>query len=223
MSDVKIVTRWALNIWALSAILVIGSAALLFYFREKSALRSALLGGSGLDHRDSGGDRGLFAVQLRYILHQFHQVFFESSTWTFLWSDSLIRLFPLTFWEDSFIFVGGGAIVEALVVAAWAWWGSKVGAGAHAAAPATPSLSLGSPRPRREADRFLIGQITMRDRPQVSVQLVEQRGYRWGCSAPESWSEMLSRYFTSARKLLPCAAISTRWPEATTGAMVLCQ
>jgi uncharacterized membrane protein len=42
----------------------------------------------------------------------FHQVFFESGTWTFFYSDTLIRLFPERFWRDTFIAVGvlaGGA------------------------------------------------------------------------------------------------------------------
>jgi integral membrane protein (TIGR01906 family) len=42
----------------------------------------------------------------------FHQIFFESGTWMFLWSDTLIRLFPERFWRDTFIVIGllaGGA------------------------------------------------------------------------------------------------------------------
>jgi len=36
----------------------------------------------------------------------FHQLFFESGTWRFYTSDTLIRLFPIRFWRDAFIFVG---------------------------------------------------------------------------------------------------------------------
>ena len=36
----------------------------------------------------------------------FHQIFFESGTWQFYTSDTLIRLFPMRFWRDAFIFVG---------------------------------------------------------------------------------------------------------------------
>jgi integral membrane protein (TIGR01906 family) len=125
MSDVKTVTRWTLNIWVFSALLVIGSAGLLYYFREKSILRSALLGGSGLTIVILLGIVTYLLLNFNTFFTQFHQVFFESSTWTFLWSDSLIRLFPLRFWQDTFIFVGGGAIVESLIIAAWAWWGLK--------------------------------------------------------------------------------------------------
>jgi integral membrane protein (TIGR01906 family) len=36
----------------------------------------------------------------------FHGFFFAGGSWQFLYSDSLIRLFPLRFWEDVFLFVG---------------------------------------------------------------------------------------------------------------------
>lgn len=36
----------------------------------------------------------------------FHQIFFESGSWQFHPSDTLIRLFPMRFWRDAFIFVG---------------------------------------------------------------------------------------------------------------------
>ena len=36
----------------------------------------------------------------------FHRVFFEGDTWLFEYSDTLIRLFPVVFWRDAFIWVG---------------------------------------------------------------------------------------------------------------------
>jgi integral membrane protein (TIGR01906 family) len=36
----------------------------------------------------------------------FHQIFFESGTWVFRFSDTLIRLFPQRFWRDAFIAIG---------------------------------------------------------------------------------------------------------------------
>ncbi len=36
----------------------------------------------------------------------FHNVFFDPGTWQFLYSDTLIRLFPERFWRDSFLTVG---------------------------------------------------------------------------------------------------------------------
>lgn len=45
----------------------------------------------------------------------FHQVFFEAGTWSFFYSDSLIRLFPERFWRDTFLVV---AVLPALIGAA---------------------------------------------------------------------------------------------------------
>lgn len=54
---------------------------------------------------------------------QFHELFFESGTWYFLYSDTLIRLFPEQFWFDAAILVGVfallGAIVMLVISRAW--------------------------------------------------------------------------------------------------------
>lgn len=44
----------------------------------------------------------------------FHHVFFEGDSWLFYFSDTLIRLFPIRFWQDAFLWaavlaLGGGA------------------------------------------------------------------------------------------------------------------
>jgi integral membrane protein (TIGR01906 family) len=43
----------------------------------------------------------------------FHSLFFEGDSWMFLFSDTLIRLFPIRFWQDAFLLaaviaLGGG-------------------------------------------------------------------------------------------------------------------
>ncbi len=37
----------------------------------------------------------------------FHEIFFKAGTWTFLYSDTLIRLFPERLWQDTFM-IGAG-------------------------------------------------------------------------------------------------------------------
>jgi integral membrane protein (TIGR01906 family) len=49
----------------------------------------------------------------------FHTLFFQSDTWYFAYSDTLIRLFPEQFWFDAALLIGGLAIIEALVVIAF--------------------------------------------------------------------------------------------------------
>ena len=48
----------------------------------------------------------LVAVSFSNLFTWFHKLFFESGTWQFYTSDTLIRLFPMRFWRDAFIFVG---------------------------------------------------------------------------------------------------------------------
>ncbi len=49
----------------------------------------------------------LAIVAFNYIFIIFHEIFFKAGTWTFLYSDTLIRLFPERFWRDTFLMVGG--------------------------------------------------------------------------------------------------------------------
>ena len=53
------------------------------------------------------------ALSFNQLFTWFHQIFFESGTWMFLTSDTLIRLFPMRFWRDAFIFVGLLSIILA--------------------------------------------------------------------------------------------------------------
>lgn len=46
----------------------------------------------------------------------FHQIFFESGTWKFYTSDTLIRLFPMRFWQDAFIFMGVLNLLVSVIV-----------------------------------------------------------------------------------------------------------
>ena len=48
----------------------------------------------------------LVSVNFDQLFTDFHKIFFESGTWQFYTSDTLIRLFPMRFWQDAFIFVG---------------------------------------------------------------------------------------------------------------------
>jgi integral membrane protein (TIGR01906 family) len=46
----------------------------------------------------------------------FHKIFFSGDSWLFYYSDTLIRLFPIRFWEDAFLWaailaLGGGAVL----------------------------------------------------------------------------------------------------------------
>lgn len=60
----------------------------------------------------------LVAVLFNFLFETFHRTFFASGTYLFLYSDSLIRLFPERLWRDAFIAVGviSGLFAAGLIV-----------------------------------------------------------------------------------------------------------
>ena len=58
----------------------------------------------------------LLVVNFDQLFTWFHQVFFTSGTWQFYTSDTLIRLFPMRFWQDAFIAVGLISVVIGLLL-----------------------------------------------------------------------------------------------------------
>ncbi|MBZ0100422.1 MAG: DUF1461 domain-containing protein, partial [Taibaiella sp.] len=54
----------------------------------------------------------------------FHSTFFESGTWRFAFSDTLIRLFPEQFWFDAALTIGGLTTFGAVSIVGISWrWG----------------------------------------------------------------------------------------------------
>jgi len=50
---------------------------------------------------------GIFAgISFWQFFTVFHELFFTGDSWQFLYSDTLIRLFPMRFWQDAFLFAG---------------------------------------------------------------------------------------------------------------------
>lgn len=106
MVDAKVIARYA--IWFLwgSLIFIFGMG----YWAKKSKgwqeFKIALARGGWLTV-------GLVIILLIYVALNFnqlfitfHEIFFASGTWVFRFSDSLIRLFPVNFWRDAFIWIG---------------------------------------------------------------------------------------------------------------------
>lgn len=112
MLDVKIVVQAALRVWVISLIALVGMGI----WAKLGGWWSQFLRGLG---RGGWLTVGLLVGILLFVFFAFgvifvafHNVFFESGTWTFLYSDTLIRLFPERFWRDTFLAVGllaGGA------------------------------------------------------------------------------------------------------------------
>lgn len=131
MHDVKNLTKTALLLWE-SALLVLVLLSLWLW-------RSGHLASAWLALRNGAlwtfGLMAALALALlasfNSVFVEFHHLFFQGNTWLFLYSDTLIRLFPERFWEQVF-----GFITLVTVVAAGAIF-------------VVSSSALRSPRPTR--------------------------------------------------------------------------
>lgn len=69
---------------------------------------------------------GLFiAVAWPIFFEVFHELLFPPGTWTFYYSDSLIRLFPEQFWFEVGVIIVGTTLIIAAVLAVLGWRMSK--------------------------------------------------------------------------------------------------
>lgn len=56
----------------------------------------------------------------------FHGLFFEPGTWVFSYSDTLIRLFPLPFWQDAGLLIAGGVSALSLLLLVTGVWRQRL-------------------------------------------------------------------------------------------------
>ena len=115
MDDVKRVTQGALRVWygTLALLLVLGVWA--WFGGWWQAYRLGLMRGGWL-MVGLAVTVGLIVVVGIAInpdvfwnfFAGFHHLFFQGNSWLFFYSDTLIRLFPIRFWEDAFLW---GAVI----------------------------------------------------------------------------------------------------------------
>jgi len=117
MDDVQRVAQWAFL--ALAAIVIVQALLYIVLVRSlpsRSALRRGLFSGGGLTLLILGGVVILVLFAWERFFDQFHELFFAAGTWQFNYSDSLIRLYPVRFWQDTAINIGVFAGVGALLI-----------------------------------------------------------------------------------------------------------
>lgn len=120
MVDVKNVVTGALNVWYITLTILL---ILLILFYKNNWLSEYLLGlqrGSwwmiflALSLAFIAGAGILLNPDIFWAFFSgFHAIFFEGDSWLFYYSDTLIRLFPIRFWQDAVIAIavialGGG-------------------------------------------------------------------------------------------------------------------
>lgn len=120
MDDVKRVTKGALNAWYVSLVLLAALGAWAWFGKWEQAYRLGLMRGGWLMVGLAITIGVIVVVGIAInpnvfwnFFAWFHSLFFTGDSWLFLFSDTLIRLFPLRFWQDAFLFaaiiaLGGG-------------------------------------------------------------------------------------------------------------------
>lgn len=106
MVDVKNVVQGALDIWLLGLVVLVTLGVWAVFGGWWPHYRWGLGRGGWLTIVILGGLILFVLLAFGIIFVAFHNVFFESGTWTFHYSDTLIRLFPERFWRDAFLAVG---------------------------------------------------------------------------------------------------------------------
>ncbi|MBN2084175.1 MAG: TIGR01906 family membrane protein [Anaerolineales bacterium] len=121
MADVHRIVQTAMVLLAALGILYLAGCAFLFW-KDRGLLRRTLAT-AGL------GTFGFLILVLvtvalawDWAFVGFHRVFFTGETWLFPYSDTLIRLFPVAFWQDGFATAVTGMLVTCLLV----WFGAAI-------------------------------------------------------------------------------------------------
>jgi integral membrane protein (TIGR01906 family) len=112
MLDVKNVVQAALKVWIGSLLVLVGLGVWAWFGGWFPQYKFGLGRGGWLTVILIAGILAFVLFAFGIIFVAFHNVFFEAGTWQFLFSDTLIRLFPERFWRDIFLAVGlisGGA------------------------------------------------------------------------------------------------------------------
>lgn len=114
MLDVKIVVQASIRVLviALVSLLVFGGLAWRGGWLDE--FKAALVRGGWLTIFLFAGVILFVVISFGVIFVAFHEVFFAPGTWTFYYSDTLIRMFPERFWRDMFFYVGGFSILFAM-------------------------------------------------------------------------------------------------------------
>ena len=123
MQDVKAVTQGALKTWYLTLAILAGLGLWAWRWNWMDEYKRGLARGGWLmvGLAVAIGLIVLVGITLNpdvfwEFFAGFHALFFEGDSWQFFYSDTLIRLFPIRFWQDAFLFaaliaLGGGVVL----------------------------------------------------------------------------------------------------------------
>jgi integral membrane protein (TIGR01906 family) len=125
MEDVKRLTQAALRVWFAAGLLAVGLAATLWIGAGRAAALEALAATARLTLILMAVLLVLLVLGFSAFFVGFHRVFFVGDTWLFPASDTLIRLYPVRFWRDAFLFTALATLAQAGILWGVSRWISK--------------------------------------------------------------------------------------------------
>lgn len=115
MYDVKIVVQITFMVTAILSVLTAGLIFLLARKNQGHTIRRGFRSGAIFSLAVIVAIIIVAVFNWDFFFTTFHNLFFESGTWVFFYSDTLIRLFPEQFWFDAAMTIGATTILAALI------------------------------------------------------------------------------------------------------------
>ena len=106
MDDVKILVQQGLRVWLITGLLFMLAVLFLFITKDFISLKLGLRNGGFFTMGIIAAILLSVAIDFNTLFTWFHKLFFIGESWIFYYSDTFIRLFPIRFWMDCFIYIG---------------------------------------------------------------------------------------------------------------------
>ena len=116
MQDVKNVVQGMIVAWNILTVYILFFIALSIFGKQRRALYVASSVGGWLSVILVATVLFFLSLNFDALFTAFHHLFFKGNTWLFSYSDTLIRLYPLVFWRDVFIYIMGTDLLIGLAL-----------------------------------------------------------------------------------------------------------
>jgi len=123
MADVQAVFQVILKVWWAAFLMILLSGFVLWRNRERMAFASAVQSGGLLTSAMILIIALLAVFAWQFWFNTFHLIFFKPGSWLFLYSDALIRLFPVEFWFDATLTISALSLAGGSLLAFIGWRG----------------------------------------------------------------------------------------------------